>query len=184
MPTELEDGSGGNAMEGEGDVGPEEGIAPGITPSPGMPTARERAIHGITHIPYISWCDDCVRGRGRDRHHKLCGAYGRSTVSKVHLDYCFFKETASRSEEPIGDDANDERREEGKQKEGKLQLMTLVMKETGCGSVWAYPVRHKGAVQEPWVAKQIVHDLDTCGLKEERIGLKSDQEAAITALWG
>ena len=97
MPNYREDANGPEA--GDEDKPTEEGVVPRVTPSPGMPTAKERAIHRITHIPYRSWCDDCVRGRGRDRHHKLCGAYGRSTTARVHMDYCFLTESAAATSE-------------------------------------------------------------------------------------
>ena len=179
MPNDHEDAEGPEA--GDEDKPTEEGVVPRVTPSPGMPTARERAIHRITHIPYRSWCDDCVRGRGRDRHHKLCGAYGSSTTARVHMDYCFLTETASAAS-AVSAEADAGETSEAAKDESKKRVTTLVMKETGCGSVWAYPVRHKGTVNEPGVSKQIVWDLDTCGLKEERIVVKSDQEPAITAL--
>ena len=43
-------------------------------PSPTMPSASEAEEHRITHIPYRSWCRECVMGRGlgekRGRHHQ------------------------------------------------------------------------------------------------------------------
>ena len=40
----------------------------------------------------------------------------------------------------------------------------------------------KGAANKPWVVKQILHDLDTIGLSQERIIIQKDQEPAITGL--
>ena len=42
----------------------EEGEAPRALRDPGMPTDRERREHMLTHIPFRSWCEHCVRGRG------------------------------------------------------------------------------------------------------------------------
>ena len=64
----------------------------------------------------------------------------------------------------------------------RTTLTTLVMKETACSSLWAYLVAHKGATLEPWVAKQVLHDLETVGLHNERIIVKVDQENAIKEL--
>ena len=61
-------------------------------------------------------------------------------------------------------------------------MTILIMKETQCGSIWCYTVGHKGGVLEPWLPKQIIHDLATVGIGNERIGIKSDQESNITAL--
>jgi hypothetical protein len=53
----------------------------------------------------------------------------------------------------------------------------LVMQESLCRSVWAYAVEHKGS-SEAWVIDQIAEDLDTVGLRNDRIIVKSDQETS------
>ena len=51
---------------------------------PGMPTAAQIAEHNLTHIPARPWCDHCMRGKGKDRHHRrLCGAYAESHVPEL-----------------------------------------------------------------------------------------------------
>ena len=55
------------------------------------------------------------------------------------------------------------------------KLTVLVVQESLCRSVWAYAVEKKGAT-EAWVVDQIVEDLDTVGLRNDRIILKNDQE--------
>ena len=55
----------------------------------------------------------------------------------------------------------------------------LVVQESESRSVWAYEVQHKGA-SETWVIEQIVEDLDTIGLRNDRIVIKSDQEPSAT----
>ena len=40
----------------------------------------------------------------------------------------------------------------------------------------------KGAANEPWVVKQILHDMDTIDLSQERIIIKHDQAPAKTEL--
>ena len=120
-----------------------------------------------------------MRGRGRNRRHLLCAQYGQSTVSGVHPDYCFFTEKDDERAGPTSGPDDDEACDEA---EVNAKFTTLVMKETECGSLWAYPVRHKGTVKEPWVAKQVIWDLDTVGISGERLAVKSDQEAAITDL--
>ena len=57
--------------------------------------------------------------------------------------------------------------------------MTIaVMQESLCKSVWAYAVASKGA-SEQWMVEQVLEDLETIGLKNQRIVLKSDQEPSI-----
>ena len=35
-----------------------------IAPSPKQPSAADVELHRITHWPYRSWCEECVKGRG------------------------------------------------------------------------------------------------------------------------
>ena len=53
-------------------------------------TAAERAAHPTTHLPYRSWCDECVACR-RDSplHHAL--DYSKDHVPEVMMDYCFVR---------------------------------------------------------------------------------------------
>ena len=37
---------------------------------PKQPTDEERRVHNLTHLPYRSWCEHCVKGRGREADHK------------------------------------------------------------------------------------------------------------------
>ena len=45
-----------------------------------------------------------------------------------------------------------------------------------------YALRAKSVSEDPWVADQLVDDMNTVGLANERIIVKSDQEASITEL--
>ena len=38
--------------------------------SPEGPSKQERETHNLTHIPFRSWCEHCVKGRARKRAHK------------------------------------------------------------------------------------------------------------------
>lgn len=92
-------------------------------------------------------------------------------MPRVILDYCSMTEDASR-----------QTTEHGETLEATTSLTALVMKETLCGSVWAYALRSKGAGDDPWVADQIVDDMCTVGMAKERVVVKSDQEASIVEL--
>ena len=52
------------------------------------------------------------------------------------------------------------------------------MQESECRSVWSYAVDKKGSSEE-WAIQQICEDLETVGLKQDRIIIKDDQEPAI-----
>ena len=38
---------------------------------PDEATAKEKAMHDVSHVPYRSWCLDCVRGRGVESPHRV-----------------------------------------------------------------------------------------------------------------
>ena len=52
-----------------------------------QPTLAELEEHRITHLPYRSWCEHCVRGRAiGQKHHRSTPA---SLVPIVAVDYFF-----------------------------------------------------------------------------------------------
>ena len=140
--------------------------------SPGTPTASEREIHNLTHWPFRSWCDACVRGRATGQQHRsMVGEYAESQVARVLMDYGFLHEEETVTET-----------EHGKDTESKISMTVLVMMETMCKSLWAYAIEGKGAVSVDWVAQQVVEDIETVGLANERIITKTDQEPSIIQL--
>ena len=53
--------------------GADEGRRPMFRKSENQPSSQEVQEHMKTHIPYRSWCAHCVRGRGRNDHHRSGG---------------------------------------------------------------------------------------------------------------
>ena len=120
---EVEDGEGGDAQQ------------PRAAPDPGRPTAAMVAEHNLTHIPYRSWCECCVRGKAKRRpSRRLCGTYSESSNARVRMDYAYLTEQVE-----SGDEA-----EVGQQgystSKADSSLTMLVMQESQCRSVWAYAV--------------------------------------------
>ena len=137
--------------------------------APGQPSQKEIDDHELTHCPYRSWCDHCVRGQAKDSPHRtIAGEFADESIVRVVLDYCFFQE-----------DLKPEDVEEKNTASDKMTMTVLVMLETLCHSIWAYTVRSKGA-SEAWVAEHIVEDMETVGVTEERLIVKADQEISIT----
>ena len=140
--------------------------------SPGNPTAAEREEHELTHWPYRSWCDACVKARATGQPHRaMKGEYAESTVARVLMDYGFLHE-----EETVRES------EHGTETEAKVSMTVMVMMETLCSSVWAYALEGKGASSLDWLAQQVVADIESVGLANERIITKTDQEPAIVQL--
>ena len=64
----------------------EEGRAPRMIPVPIYVSKAEREEHELTHTPYRSWCDHCVRCRGRNTQHRKAGKEERKvTCQEWHL---------------------------------------------------------------------------------------------------
>ena len=144
--------------------------APRAARAPHTPSQREIDEHNLVHCPYRAWCEACVRGQAKDDcHMTIKGSDAESSVTIVCIEYCFLTEKVKARE--------DEHVEEVK---ANISMTILVMVETMCRSIWAYVVEHKGS--DEWVAEQIVDDLETVGLANERIVIKADQEAVITDL--
>ena len=68
----------------------EEALVAKLPRSPTAPTAAERAAHAPCHLPYRSWCDECVAGRRDNPPHRAVECEENS-VPEVMMDYCFVR---------------------------------------------------------------------------------------------
>ena len=66
---------------------------PRVKTSVDMPSKEDVDSHMVTHIPYRSWCDHCVRGRAVNDHHQR-GKSEESSVPVISIDYAYFGETS------------------------------------------------------------------------------------------
>ena len=57
---------------------------------PGAPTAAERAAHEATHLPFRSWCAECMAGRRDNLPHRRID-HENNAVPEVLMDYCFVR---------------------------------------------------------------------------------------------
>ena len=149
----------------------EEHRRPRVLRNPGQPTESEIEEHNATHIPYRPWCEACNRGRAKKKPSlRLCGAYSHSEHARVRMDYAKLTEV-------IDDEVEDG--QDGDEVEGAENSQTmLVMQESQHTSVWSYAVERKGASEE-WLVPQLLDDLETVGLQEDRVVAKSDQEPSV-----
>ena len=98
---------------------------------PRAPSERERREHELTHCPFRSWCEHCIRGQGAEYQHRtVTGSNAEDGAPRILLDYCYLTEEATRTTD-----------EHTEAVEAVTSLTTLVMKETMCGSVWAYAMK-------------------------------------------
>ena len=73
----------GEGMEVEEAEGSEEEVnradvvrRPKPARDPGQPTRMEEEEHSMSHLPYRSWCQHCVRGKARASAHRRGGDTG------------------------------------------------------------------------------------------------------------
>ena len=56
-------------------------------PSPYMPTLSEIRQHKTTHLPYRSWCDECVEAFAREWPHLHRSDPSGRSIPVIHMDY-------------------------------------------------------------------------------------------------
>ena len=132
-------------------------VKPNILNAPYSPSRQERMEHEVTHLPYRSWCDHCVRGKSKSRGH-YASSDEESKIPVIGFDYAFL------SKESAAEDGTDE-------------VKTLVAKDKKSKCVFAIPVPQKGVDPEDYAIRQILKLLQWLGHSE--VILQSDQEPAI-----
>ena len=130
------------------------GTTPRPLPVPKTPTEQEVADHILTHLPFRTWCADCVKSKGKHTQHRT--VYNGLPI--VQLVYAFLKYAP--------DDDDDQR----------LTLLSVFDTTTGIGI--PIPVPNKGVV------KFAVHETVRFLLETGRSHciIQTDNEPAIRAL--
>ena len=131
---------------------------------PTEPTEAEMLKHEATHVPYRSWCQHCVRGRGRRKpHYRRDEGEGGNKAPKVSMDYFFLGgEECEASENPV-----------------------FVMLDEECGSRYARMLDHKGMDEgrNEWLILDAADEIRSWGHVEGcELILKTDNEASMLAV--
>jgi hypothetical protein len=123
---------------------------------PVKPSKEEVAAHEMFHLPYRSWCEVCVRGRGKSMpHYKGRGERG---LPELHFDYMFLGEADKPHE----------------------TRACLVAREAVSRVTLATMVPSKGS--EQYTVDRIVAFLSEVGCLHGDVICKSDQEPAVRSL--
>jgi hypothetical protein len=56
-------------------------------PDPGQPTQQQLEDHRVDHLPYRSWCPECVAGRATGEQHQKRGE--SKLITTFSMDYLF-----------------------------------------------------------------------------------------------
>ena len=62
-------------------------------PEPYAPSAAERALHNLTHWPYRSWCEHCLRSRRPNASHTFSPSSSDRSVPVLVADYCYLRDS-------------------------------------------------------------------------------------------
>ena len=136
-----------------------------------MPSAAEIEGHRIDHMPYRSWCDQCVEGQGKEKSHGVVDK-SKNVISCISFDYF-----------GITKDGTFVRKDWGLQEEGTLQKVLLVRESKRNGqrpSYFAHAVPQKGVDENQYAVDCLVGDIEWLGYS--KVVLKSDNERAIVRL--
>lgn len=121
--------------------------------APEQPSIREREEHEITHMPYRTWCDACVKGKAVTPHHRKLPEEHKSIqggIPRISMDYLFM------GQQPY-----------------------LIIKDSCTKCVHGLSVSNKGTTS-PGVIKRVCEVIDD--LCYNHFILSTDQEAAIKDL--
>ena len=138
------------------------------------PTRREREEHELTHIPYRSWCAQCVHGRGRNTAHKKMQEEERQEemdrVSKIYIDFYW---NGSKS------DADPDKEEE----DSESPAIVMYDGRTKAIASWLLEGKSVGPGEpSEWIIDAMVQELEGWGYTNRKIILVSDGEAAILVI--
>ena len=146
-----------------------------IAPSPKQPSAADVELHRITHWPYRSWCEECVKGSGLGEQR---GTHvGRAhEVPIVGVDYFYMTEKGleHRSDMALSDAEVKTARECGD------IVLCLIIRCYATKNVFCHVVPCKGDDQDKFVFNLAVDDIGWLG--HTRVILKSDQERSLVSL--
>ena len=123
--------------------------------NPMLPSKPEREMHELTHVPFRSWCEHCVRGRGEGVRHEAGKEMPEQT--EVHMDFFF-----------VGDEDQNE----------KLEVLAARERTTRMTMSTVAPSKGK----RQFLARRVQAFLREIGADTGDITLKSDQEPAMKAL--
>ena len=118
---------------------------------PKGPSDAERQAHEIHHMPYRSWCEYCVRGRGEESPHLSRCEQADDGIPVVQMDYAFLRNTGDK-------DAN---------------VTFLTMVDNSSGQMVATAVQKKG--HDKFVERFLLKGRESFGVTGEMV-LQRDKE--------
>ena len=147
---------------------PESARIPADLPVPTQPSEVERELHNLTHLPFASWCEVCLRSRTRDNPHRTMPKEEEATrlagptLPLVSMDW--FEIKGSPTDEQPEDEAE----------HGFVQCLLVTDAQTGY--VAAIPVPAKKN-QSEYACEMVVKFLKL--MRHTRFRLRADNEPSL-----
>jgi len=155
----------------------EEGQVPKQLVNTKGPTKKEREEHELTHIPYRSWCEHCVKGRGRKTAHKRQVVEDKKEsleqVTKIYIDFYF------NGKDEEGNEGEDD--EDGENKDSPA----MVMYDARTRAVASWVLDSKSVTEggaNDWVPAIMTQEIESWGYGHRKIILSSDGEPSILVI--
>jgi len=151
-----------------------------IAPSPQRPSATDVEEHRVTHIPFRSWCRECVEGRALGEQRGHADDAREKKIAVVGMDYFFntAKGVRHKKAEAMADvGAIDEDGFNEARAEGKI-VKNIIIRCSNTKLTYVHTVPVKGVDEDGHVTKLVCDDLAWMG--HTKIILKCDNEPAIT----
>ena len=149
---------------------------------PGKPTDRQIEEHRLTHVPYKSWCPECVEGRGlREQRGRHAGRTHEIPV--VGIDYFFIAKGGILTKDEVlqkyDDETEGDVQLENDRKEGKI-VKCIVIRCFRTKTILGHVVPQKGEVENSYTVGLIVQALQWLG--HTRLIIKNYNGPAIQAV--
>ena len=178
-PNEAEEDQ-GEVVECDGeDPESEEVQASKIAPSPSLPSAAEVEDHRISHLPFRSWCKECILGKALGEQ-RCSRGHSPSKIAVIGIDYFYMTEkgllTRSELAEKFpmtsdGDAALCEARNRGE------AVKCLIVRCSATKLIFAHVVPVKGLGEDAYVCELVASDVQWMG--HTRLIVKADNEPAL-----
>ena len=142
---------------------------------PVLPSQQEVSDHKCTHLPYRSWCQWCVQGRGVGPQHYKRG--GKSAIPRIGLDYFYLTKGGVKLRREL---TSEQVAELETQRKNGAAVKCLVVKCLETLNLFAYVIPVKGLDEDQFVVSLVVRSVQWLG--HTRLVFKSDNEASLKAL--
>ena len=130
--------------------------------APTRPTRKEFEEHVVSHFPFWSWCEACVRGKAKANPHRKID-HTDETTPVVTVDYCFMN---SRTDDVVLDE--------------KTHAPILVVRDRWTKHLFAHVLPYKGVTKGPYGSKVLLNDIKKLGYS--KLIIRHDPEPALTSV--